>query len=399
MKKLVLGLCGALAFGLAAGPASAAIPGYGNIVNEPTYHPISMIGDPTSIARFGYVPAKNGYSRPNAEGTCNSPSLGVPSWTGTFKDGNSTYCYQMLGNAPSKKAAGVTLTTQVYAYVLTFSNGQVFDPTAINSKCDSVSPYTRLVDSPLYNSSPIVNGKVKLGSIQYEDAQMVGEWYKFVKADKEYAVNLADTGKPIKINLTVPSNEGKVVSISGFCDGGIGEVDLNWLASQISTTNWSASQVSVVLLWDVFQTESGSCCVLGYHFSYQDSTGANGVGSITAMSNPGIFGGSGAGITDIHATSHEFGEAINDPFGDNTVPEWGHIGQQSGCQNNLEVGDPLTGTVYGKGAGISLGGFTYHPQELVYFSWFTQTAKPYGKYGADDVYSMSGTFTTPAKFC
>ena len=55
--------------------------------------------------------------------------------------------------------------------------------------------------------------------------------------------------------------------------------------------------------------------------------------------------------------------------------------------------------MYGKGAGISLGGFTYHPQELVYFSWFTQTAKPYGKYGADDVYSMSGTFTTPAKFC
>ena len=39
-----------------------------------------------------------------------------------------------------------------------------------------------------------------------------------------------------------------------------------------------------------------------------------------------------------------------------------------GCQNNLEVGDPLTGT-----APISIAasnGFTYRLQELAFFSWF-----------------------------
>ena len=28
----------------------------------------------------------------------------------------------------------------------------------------------------------------------------------------------------------------------------------------------------------------------------------------------------------------------------NPTPKWGHIGQVSGCQSNLEVGDPLSGT-------------------------------------------------------
>jgi hypothetical protein len=114
------------------------------------------------------------------------------------------------------------------------------------------------------------------------------------------------------------------------------------------------------------------------------------------MNNEGLF--TNKGSTDVSIAAHEFGEAINDPFGTNLVPPWGHIGQQAGCQNNLEVGDPLTGTVYDGGKGITLKGFTYHPQELVYFDWFTQQKK-FAKYGADDVYSMSGTFKTHAKLC
>jgi hypothetical protein len=395
MKKLVLGLCCALAFGLTTGHASAALS-VGNFVQEKTYQPITVNGRPDWTARYDYVKAPFD-RRPDINGTCTSPELGVASWTSSFKDGTSTYCYQMIGVKPTKTAKSTALTTQTYALKFTFANGDVFDPTAVNSKCDSVSPYQRYLDSPLFNAAPIVNGKVSLGTIQYEDAQSVGEWYKFVKADKGYAITLTDTGKPILLSLKVPASEGTTQAVTGFCNAdGIGTVDINWLASEINTAKWNVGQISVVLMWDVFQTESGSCCVLGYHTYYQNSKGDNGVASLTALNNPGIF--SATGIQDIHATSHEFGEAINDPFGNNTVPEWGHIGQQPGCQNNLEVGDPLTGTVYDGGKGITLKGFTYHPQELVYFNWFTQQTK-YADYGADDVYSMSGTFTTPAKFC
>jgi hypothetical protein len=395
MKKLILGLAGALAYGLVAAPASA-LPAP-NLVSENPYSAIHVTGHPEMTARFLAPTPGLGGSQPTQAG-CSSTELGLPSWVGSFTDSGRTYCYQMIGATPSKTAPATTLTTQVYAYKLTFSDGTVFDPTAVNTNCDSISPYARLIASPLYTAAPISNGSVSLGTIQYEDAQSVGEWYKFVKKSKTYAVNLQDTGSPQVISITVPSSEGSTVAISGLCSGKIGEVDYGWLSNQISSSNWSVNQVSVVLLWNVFQTESGSCCILGYHYYWTNNSNQNGVYSVTAMSNPGIFGGTGKGITDVHATAHEFGEAINDPFGNNATPEWGHTGQVSGCQNNLEVGDPLTGTVYGKGAGITSGGFTYHPQELVYFNWFTEQTS-YGKYGADKVYSMSGSFTAPAKFC
>ncbi|HEY6326360.1 MAG TPA: hypothetical protein VIW73_07615 [Candidatus Cybelea sp.] len=365
------------------------------LVAEQTYRPITLNGHPEWVFRLGYVSNPNVASRPNADGTCSSPQLSLPNWTSSFRNGASTYCYQMIGVRPKSTAGGTTLTTQVYAYKLTFSDGSVFDPTAVNRSCDSVSPYKRMTDSPLYNAAPIVNGKVKLGTIQYEDAQSVGEWYKFVKADGKYAVNLRDTGKPLVISLSVPAGEGHTETISGFCNGVIGLVNVNWLSSQISTAKWSVHQVSVVLLWDVFQT-SATFIYGGYHTFYQNKKGQNGIASVITMSNPGAF--SEKGIQDVHIAAHEFGEAINDPFGSDTVPAWGHIGQQPNCQNNLEVGDPLTGTVYDGGAGIKLKGFTYHPQELVYFNWFTQQTK-YGGYGADGVYSMSGTFKTHAVLC
>ena len=375
-------------------PASQTLT-HNALVAEQTYKPITLKGYPQWIFRMGYVSAPNGYSRPNNAGTCSSPQLSLPNWTSWFNDGSSTYCYQMIGVHPQSTAQSTTLTTQIYAFKLTFSNGDVFDPTAINPNCDSVSPYTRMMDSPLYHAAPIVNGKVKLGTIQYEDAQSVGEWYKFVKTDKKYAINLKDTGKPVLISISVPASEGYTKPISGFCNGDVGLVNVNWLASQISTAKWSVNQLSIVLLWDVFQTSS-TFIYGGYHTFYQNKKGQNGVAGVITMSDPGAF--SEQGIQDVHIAAHEFGEAINDPFGDNLVPPWGHIGQQPNCQNNLEVGDPLTGTVYGGGAGIKLKGFTYHPQELVYFNWFTQQTK-FAKYGADGVYSMSGTFTAPAGLC
>lgn len=71
---------------------SSAVPGsqilpHNGIVLEQTYKPIAVNGHPDWIARLGYVASPNGYSRPNAAGTCTSPQLSVPNWTGMFKDG------------------------------------------------------------------------------------------------------------------------------------------------------------------------------------------------------------------------------------------------------------------------------------------------------------------------
>ncbi len=88
--------------------------------------------------------------------------------------------------------------------------------------------------------------------------------------------------------------------------------------------------------------------------------------------------------------AHEVGEWMDDPFGNNPTPAWGHTGQVSGCQNNLEVGDPLSANNIPPVKGAN--GFTYHLQELAFFSWF---------YGAPSIavnnwFSDNNTFTTDA---
>jgi hypothetical protein len=65
----------------------------------------------------------------------------------------------------------------------------------------------------------------------------------------------------------------------------------------------------------------------------------------------------------------------------------------SGCQANLEVGDPLTG----KSLQVTMpNGVTYHPQELAFFSWFFNQVP---SLGFDGWYSSLGTFRTPASLC
>jgi len=76
----------------------------------------------------------------------------------------------------------------------------------------------------------------------------------------------------------------------------------------------------------------------------------------------------GPAIGDTYVAAHEVGEWANDPFGNDRTPAWRHVGQVGGCQYNLEVGDPLTGTAPISIAGSN--GFTYRLQEPAFFSWF-----------------------------
>ncbi len=97
-----------------------------------------------------------------------------------------------------------------------------------------------------------------------------------------------------------------------------------------------------------------------------------------------------AGIENTSVLAHELGELVNDPYADNEVPPWGHSGQQSACQENLEVGDPLTGTNMPK---VKMpNGYTYNLQELVFFSWYFGGRS----IGVNGWYSSNGTFTSDA---
>jgi hypothetical protein len=82
-------------------------------------------------------------------------------------------------------------------------------------------------------------------------------------------------------------------------------------------------------------------------------------------------------------------------WGGNRTPPWGNTGQvTTGCENALEVGDPLTGTFLP--AILMPNGVSYQPQETALLSWFFDQVP---SLGLDGWYSSGGTFRSPAAPC
>ena len=170
-------------------------------------------------------------------------------------------------------------------------------------------------------------------------------------------------------------------------------MDINWWDAYLQANIFPAlaaqgvapTTFPIFLFDSVFEydTYSFNCCILGYHSAF----GPNNVMqsySISSFDTSQTFGG------DISVTSHEIAEWLDDPDTTNPTPAWGHTGQVSGCQNNLEVGDPLTGTLLPT---VTMNGFDYTLQELAYPSWFfRQSPSP----GAGAIYSNNRSFTVDA---
>ena len=129
-----------------------------------------------------------------------------------------------------------------------------------------------------------------------------------------------------------------------------------------------------------------SCCVGGYHGAFGTPVQTY---SPFQFDSVGVFG---VGAEDVSIMSHEVNEWQDDPLGNNPTPKWGHVGQVAGCQMNLEVGDPLSGKNY---PNVTINAFTYHLQELAFFSWF------YGppSIGAGGKFSDNGRFTSAQGAC
>lgn len=164
------------------------------------------------------------------------------------------------------------------------------------------------------------------------------------------------------------------------------------LQSYITAHGLNASQFPFFVTYNAVMSVGGAnnlnnCCVLGYHNALGTPGQTYGIAEFEGRDQT-VF----SGVADVASASHELTEWIDDPSGGNPTPPWGGIGQVSGCQSNLEVGDPLSGTLM---PAVTTNGFTYHVQELAYFSWF------YGgtSLGAGGKDSTNGTFAGAAKLC
>jgi hypothetical protein len=300
-----------------------------------------------------------------------------------------TYNYSILGTDPTKTPASTTIEYVPLALRITFPGGVVLDPTKPGCG-DTVSVVDRFYKSPLFDSVALTSNGVNVGTTQYVDGHMRAEFWNYV-GGSGYHVLLKKAKRKVKvIDVTAPTGSS---AVSGGCSGSghdLGEIPYGAYTNLIeneANKYATTGQLPVLLAYNVVQTEGNQCCIIGFHGAYGRSGGTQ-VYATGSYTDPGEFGA----IEDIYAWTHEIGEAFNDPFTNNGTPAWGHVGQVSGCQNNLEVGDPLTGST---AVSLPLHGFTYHAQELAFFDWFFRTPSN----GTGGYYSFEGSFKTAQGAC
>jgi hypothetical protein len=311
------------------------------------------------------------------------------------------YDGQMVGRSPFFNGHRQTIIrTFLIPVKFTFPNTDVYDPTA-NDGCTPAGTTVLSLQqgSPIFvnpGSDLIMNG-VDVGDTQYVDAFQRANFWSNV-GGTPYGTLLSSPTVTAVQSVAVPA--GSALEATGNCrtlgaidvawwdpslNGGTGQGEAGTILSQVAATNGIGPTDLPIFIFNsvvIYIVAGGAvqCCVLGYHNAFSNPVQTY---SVTNFDTSGEFGG------DIDTISHETAEWMDDPLGTNSTPAWGHIGQQMGCQNNLEVGDPLSGTLF---TSITQGGFTYHPQELAFYSWFFGGPS----IGAGGKFSDNETFQTDA---
>jgi hypothetical protein len=354
-------------------------------------------------------------------GTAASPASAtgptLPLWryhVHSSRDGHD-YTGVMVGVDPSANNQTVSVPTQIIPVVIQTnlvglainSNGiigttpgkTVLDPTAANSACLAAPndvPLTLFQQSPIFNDASFTFGGTYVGDTQYPDAfQRANFWNHTHARDNHMLLSPVTTST---LYIDVPEAYGLALATTSlgsppFC-APLGIIDINWFDSylnvvvipSLASQGVNQGSLPIFLLANVVMAspvaDINTCCILGYHGDTAGQTY-----SPMDFDTSGLFG---PGIFDTAIAAHEVDEWQDDPMGGNPTPPWGNVGQVAGCQTNLEVGDPLTGTALPT---VTMpNGYAYHLQELAFFSWF------YGglPLGVNGWYSDNDTFTTNA---
>jgi hypothetical protein len=159
------------------------------------------------------------------------------------------------------------------------------------------------------------------------------------------------------------------VEINAFLNG-LSNVVVNDIVNNVITTH----DISTFLFPNTFLFfgNTKDCCVLGFHtYSFEPGTDPEKrwVLNYSSWISQGLFG---SAFQDVTGLSHEIAETYNDPFVvsdgvHNLTPWW--LAPNGNCQDDLETGDVIEG-LPNSTFPVTLGGFTYHPQNEALIQWF-----------------------------
>ncbi len=314
--------------------------------------------------------------------------LALPSFSTSVVARRKLYKLTMVGSNPFlRNAKKVTIPVQVIPVRFDFPDGTVLDPAAPSSGCaGSRTPLDLTLESPLFQDADYGEGPRQFA----EEIRRL-EFWSYAgpgRLNPGYSVRLS-VSSPASVHFTLPAGyktQAAPCGHLGFIDFASWNVALQQLMPALHYAGVSTKTLPIFLFLNVI-TDTGGGLAAGFH-TWVNSSGVQTYG-VAMYDNSQKSSGS----KDIAVLSHEILEWYDDPLVNNATPPWGHIGQVDGCQANLEVADPLTGSLFQ----IDMpNGFTYHPQETAFFSWF------YGQVpslGVNGVYSSGGTLTAPADLC
>ena len=332
-------------------------------------------------------------------------SIPLTHYSITAKDGK-TYKGVLVGGDPSKGGPQpVTLHAVLIPLVIQIvdkKQSALFDPTKPDPCDGGISALIRFIASPIVNPYDLTFNGVDVGYYQYVDGYMRAEFWNEISpihGGSGYSNPIVWTYAP---KFSLPAFIGSATGlVNGNGCGKYGLVShplLDEFIRYIAIPSLQAegviapNQLAMFLLHNVVSQDtvgSTKCCTKGYHSAVGSPPQTYAVVDFNT-STDSKFGA----VHDITTSSHELAEWMNDPLVTNATPPWGNIGQVSGCDSTLEVGDPLEGTI------LDFSGFgsTYHPQELAFFSWFFNDQHT-PSLGAGGVFSSNGKFKGPAKKC
>jgi hypothetical protein len=324
---------------------------------------------------------------PSAEGS------GLPTWSSSFAFGGTVFPYTMVGSSPFAAPRTTTVRTVVLPLDVTLESA---DPGAEVRSGSSIAALA--LASPVFQSARF-NGPSY--ATQYGNAMQKDMFWTSGGANAGYNVMLRnDVVYPTR-TLSVPAKRG--TGIMGATTGvPFARVDYKWFSAQVKKLvgdlDLPAGTLPIVLTENVYLYDGETCCVFGLHAAVGNGGTKTSTYVYATWTNPVLFspraGQSQVFMSDVHVLSHEIEGWLTDPFVNNTVPGWTSASApQYGCSDQLDSTDPLIN--YGFEVRMP-NGFTYHPQEPAFFSWFARETPSRGLNG---LYSYSGTLAGPATGC
>jgi hypothetical protein len=292
----------------------------------------------------------------------------------SFTSAGKTYSYTSLGSDPATSSDTTKIPVTVIPIRVYVPGGSVWPTGAVKLTTGSA----------LFHDSPV------FGNTQYGDATLRSGYWKDVAAHggKWHVLFDRPVTRPL-LKVHVPSGQG-TISLDA-AGNGLALVNSTWLTKELSTIakTVSAGYLVALLTYNVvgctnYKKES-TCGVAGFHGWAANSSGTH-VLAWASWDDTTVFvdGESSTGFM-----SNMLASTLNNPFADDTVPNWSVPSQpQAGCSNRFAVGAPLIGNF------LAVNGLEY--QDVADLSWFARQKPSTGFQGR---YSYFGTLTTLPVSC